>query len=137
MRQISVAIYDDLDAPAQTPAIITDLAFFYQGHWYQIDLGEHNLKLYTELMETMLLRGRACDEMPAKPGGTMLEVEGLEPPELPKHKLNNAQKTARAKQQRPIREWARANGWPNLSNMGLIPLEIRQAYADAHPGEVT
>lgn len=30
------------------------------------------------------------------------------------------------------REWARRNGWPNLSNKGRVPAEVLLAYENAH-----
>lgn len=38
-------------------------------------------------------------------------------------------------QRKKIRAWARKNGWPDQSDIGIIKREVQDAYYAAHPGE--
>lgn len=134
MRAITVNVFDDIDGPGVTPAVITDLAIGYKGQWYQVDLGERNLKLVTEFLEPIIIKARACDEAPKRPGGTTLNHEGLAGIETPRTQPSNTQREARTAWLKPRREWARVNGWPELSKFGTVPVKALEAYEAAHGG---
>jgi len=133
MEAVTVKVLDDIDGPGvATPAVVQNKCFAWDGKIYVIDLGSANLKLVTEFMNGLILNARAIDEMPKRPAGIILNADGMAEVKAPQVQMSYTQKAARTAWLKPRREWAKANGWPELSNYGQIPQEALDAYERAH-----
>jgi hypothetical protein len=106
---------------------------------YGIDLGEVSREQYGKLI------GEYQEK--AEVRGVLGEIRPVPKPRAPKSgtkakaTASGTSNTAKAGG-RPdrahtaqVREWARANGWPDLGDKGRIPAEATEAYRKAHDGE--
>lgn len=99
-------LVDDLDGSDA----IDSFSFSFEGVEYAIDLNEVHAKELSEDMGKWTARARRVGgkkRTPAKANGNGSGGKG---------------KT------KEMREWARANGWPDLSNIGRIPYEAEEAF---------
>lgn len=108
MAQITKLV-DDLDGV--TDAEMT-LNFGLDGTEYEIDLADENYDKYREALELLASKGRVVVREKVKV----------------KRTLSTGKKTGVTGKTQHIREWARANGFPNLSDRGRIPQPIMDAY---------
>lgn len=108
-QKTSVVLTDDLD---DGPADET-VRFGLDGAQYVIDLSEKNAtRLREELAPFITKARRAGGETAGRKGRTA--------------------KTAGGRDLTAVREWARVNGWPNISNRGRVAADILDAYDRAH-----
>lgn len=108
MAQITKLV-DDLDGI--TDAEMT-LVFGLDGTEYEIDLADQNYEQYRNALELLASKGRVVVREKAKV----------------KRTLSTGKKTGVIGKTQHIREWARENGFPNLSDRGRIPGPIMDAY---------
>lgn len=78
----------------------------------EIDLNDENFDKYNEILTLLAANGRVVEREPVKA----------------KRPLSTGKKTGVTGKTQHIREWARANGFPNLSDRGRIPQPIMDAY---------
>lgn len=108
MAQITKLV-DDIDG--ESDAEMT-LSFGLDGVEYEIDLNDTNYENFRATLELLSSKGRVVVREPVKA----------------KRTLSTGKKTGTAGKTQHIREWARENGFPNLSDRGRIPQNIMDAY---------
>jgi hypothetical protein len=108
MAQITKLV-DDLDGV--TDAEMT-LVFGLDGTEYEIDLADENYEQYRAALELLASKGRVVTREKVKV----------------KRTPSTGKKTGVTGKTQHIREWARENGYPNLSDRGRIPGPIMDAY---------
>ncbi len=117
-RVISTEYFCDLSPHNTVPAVEPDLQIGFRGVWYSVDVGEDALKSITDLMDAVKANGRKD-----QPGASRAKpVYGTAKQLVTAHNLR-------------VREWARANGWPELAERGQIPHKAISAYNEAHPDD--
>lgn len=107
MAQITKLV-DDIDG---TDAEMT-LEFGLDGVEYAIDLNDPHYEEYRAMLELLASKGRVLTREVAK---------------VKRATAGTKNKAVVGKTQH-IREWARENGFPNLSDRGRIPANIMDAY---------
>lgn len=97
-----VTLVDDIDGSEAKNTV----SFSYLGTDYEIDLNSKHEKALRKTLATYIEKARRtkANSLPTKKKNT------------PKHDNTG------------VREWARKNGWPELSNYGRIPAEILTAF---------
>lgn len=101
---------DDLDESIDAVGTLT---FFKGGQEFAIDLGEENMKKYKELLA-------AHEELLGFLSDNGRPVRRQTPLSAPR---------GRTKEQLDeIRQWARANGFPDVKDVGRIPEKVIDAY---------
>ncbi len=108
MAQITKLV-DDIDGVSDAEMT---LSFGLDGVEYEIDLNDENYENFRATLELLSSKGRVVVREPVKV----------------KRTLSTGKKTGTAGKTQHIREWARANGFPNLSDRGRIPQNIMDAY---------
>lgn len=107
--RIRQELVDDVDG---SDAIDT-FNFSFEGIDYAIDLNELHAKELSTDMDKWI--------------GPARRIGGK------KKASSNGSSTAK-NETKEIRAWAKANGWPDLSNVGRVPIEAEDAYRQANPG---
>lgn len=110
-RKVQVLLVDDLDGKELGDQGET-VAFGLAGERYEIDLSRDNAKKFREFMGTYVEHARNV----TRQGGGR------------RHTSGGRRSTMDREQSLAVREWARANGWPELPNRGRIPAEVTEAY---------
>jgi hypothetical protein len=117
----TVQIVDDHDG-----TILEDperIPFTFDGVEYETDLGHANAEKFREAMAPW------CENA--------TQVGGRRRGRPPKTPNGVTRQGARAPVRTGIRQWARANGYPDLSNFGKIPEHINTSFDKARDrGEV-
>lgn len=108
----TVTLIDDVDGTAAEETV----QFGYQGRDLEIDLSKGNAAKLRELLAPFVDKARVVR---GKRGGSSSAAK--------------ASATDR-EETRVIRAWARDHGYPDMSDRGRIPMEIRQAYQDRWSG---
>lgn len=103
-----IMLIDDLDG--ESAAEMT-LKFGLDGQDYEIDLNDENYEKYRSALELLSANGRQVENIVSK-----------------KRTLSTGKKSGVVGKTQHIREWARQNGFPNLSDRGRIPQPIMDAY---------
>ncbi|MFC4507057.1 MULTISPECIES: histone-like nucleoid-structuring protein Lsr2 [Streptomyces] len=111
-QKVQVLLVDDLDGTEADETV----TFALDGKSYEIDLTTANADKIRGLLEPYVKGGRRTST--ARKASTPYVNGG-----------HFGQDTA------AIREWARSNGWPGVSNRGRVPAEIRDAFEKAHKGK--
>jgi hypothetical protein len=113
---------DDLDGKPLEPDDHEHIRFAYAGKIREMDLSRKHADLYRRAMEKFVDVARVVGKLPESG------------PYLVSNKpAARAQGTDAARSREEfelIREWARVNGWPNLSDRGRIPGSVLTAYAN-------
>ena len=101
---------DDLDERIDA---VGQLSFFKEGQEYEIDLGAENMEKYTKLLEAHkeLLEFLADNGRPVRRQTPLSAPRGRTKAQLDE-----------------IRQWARANGFPDGKDVGRIPDKVIDAY---------
>lgn len=94
-----VTLVDDIDGSEAKNTI----SFSYLGTDYEIDLNTKHEKALRKALAAYIEKAR-------------------------KTKTDSKKKTTPKIDNTGVREWARNNGWPDLSNYGRIPAEILTAF---------
>jgi hypothetical protein len=108
-------IVDDLDGAPDAATV----PFSVEGYAYEVDLTEDHKKALYEALEQYMAAGRRAGQAPA----------GKASAGLTKRQRERASKQRLDK----VRDWARANGFPDVSPHGKIPDEVMAAYRAAGP----
>lgn len=102
-QKVHVQLVDDLDGTEADETV----TFGLDGKTYEIDLNSKNAGKFRKVMDAYVGGARRVgSSKPRRSSGT-----------------NGSTKA--------VREWARANGY-EVSDRGVIPTEIKEAYAAAH-----
>jgi hypothetical protein len=109
-KKVEVKLIDDLDGASEATQTVL---FALDGRDYEIDLNDNHAAKLREDLAPFVGAARK------KAGGRVAAVRRP-------GKAGPARDLAR------VREWARKNGWPDLSDRGRIPAEILTAYDQAH-----
>lgn len=111
-QRTEVKYLDDVDLAVgiETPAAGM-VVFTHDGDFFEIDLGAANLAEFNKLMRPYAEVARSSNLMHRSTAGKS----------RPSRKKGSGDRAA-------MREWARANGWPDLPERGRIPAEVVQAY---------
>lgn len=139
-RNMIEQLIDDLSG--EEDETIETVEFTYRGEPYEIDLGKKNRDTYDEYIQTLRDKARLVFRGPAydkgkdaakatpvgkaarrAPGGGQAQAQSSAPAKAPSR--------ADRQEAKALREWARANGWPELNDRGRIPDEARKAYAQS------
>src|SRR4051794_15624015 len=115
-KRIETILIDDVTGGHADDTV----TFGLDGATYEIDLSAENAASMRDTLRLYVEKGRRTG---GRLNGRPALVKGSGPA-----KLDPAQRKA-------MRDWARANGWPNLSDRGRIPAEAQEAYHTAHPQE--
>ena len=107
-----VLVVDDLDGSEGAETV--QLSF--NGNTVELDLGPKNVEKIEKFLAPYMDAGRRAKT-------TVVKKSKNSPPE------KKAQLDA-------IRNWARKNGWPDLSNLGRIPQDVEDAFHAAHAPKV-
>jgi Lsr2 len=111
LKEITIKTYlDDLTGEEIPEGQLNTVEFSLYNKAYEIDLTPENADKLREALAPFIEAAR-----PHRGKG-------------PRQRSNNSGKTAPA----VIREWARQNGWPDLSDRGRVPAEVVAAYEDAN-----
>jgi hypothetical protein len=110
-----VRTVDDLDgsSPAET------VTFAFDGKNLEIDLSKENLIRFEEAIDPFVTAARKASGPSHGRRGRQAQVTSNRP-------VGGGKRAG-------ARAWARENGWPELSNRGALPREVRAAYDEAHP----
>lgn len=111
-------VMDDFEQ--DVPAVAT-LNFSWEGTEYEIDVSEENLEWARELMAPLVETARKVGK------------QGRTPKRVRSDRERTHATSPGSDERMAIRDWARANGWPNQSNQGVISKKIMEAYHAAHP----
>jgi hypothetical protein len=101
-QKVSITLVDDLDGSDAAETV----TFGLDGNTYEIDLSEQNAKDLRNALGNYTMFARKVTGRKRKPGKP-------------------------AGNTKAVREWARAQGY-TVSNRGVVPVEIQQAYDAAH-----
>lgn len=132
---------DDLNGEEIPEGHGANFRFAWDGSAYEIDLGDDNAAQVRALMGRLTDAGRKIGrfhpEMPnskkSKAVASKESAPALPGPEL-EEGLSPWKQEAMVRQQfREIREWARANGWPDHPNYAKLRGGVREAWNAAHP----
>lgn len=108
----TLIVIDDLDGTQGAETV----TFSYRGQGFEIDLGSKNQQRFDSAMAEFISHARKASGAD-RPSSTSL----------------HSQRAKRDPQELlAIRTWARANGWPDLSDRGRIPAEAEAAYSTAN-----
>ncbi|GGO90908.1 Lsr2 family protein [Nocardioides phosphati] len=105
-QKVSIVLIDDIDGGDADETV----SFALDGTSYEIDLASANAARLREALAPYV--GHARKVASARRGA--------------------AKKSSAAGGTRDVRDWARANGWPDLGDRGRVPGEVQQAYDAAH-----
>jgi hypothetical protein len=112
-KQTLVTLVDDIDG---SKASVT-VAFAWDGKSYEIDLSKRNAAAFENAITPYVKAARRAGPTP---GST-------------RHRGTSTRRARDARSQSAtVREWARANGYPDLADRGRIPAEVQAAYAGAN-----
>lgn len=106
-QKVSIVLIDDIDGGDADETV----SFALDGTSYEIDLASANAARLREALAPYV--GHARKVGASRRGG-------------------GAKKASGGGNTRDVREWARANGWPDLGDRGRVPGEVQQAYDAAH-----
>jgi hypothetical protein len=99
-QKVSIIMVDDIDGGDADETV----TFSLDGTGYEIDLSAANAAKLREAVSPFVGHAR--------------RLTGRKP----------AAKKPSAGSTKEIREWARANGWPDLGNRGRVPADVQRAY---------
>lgn len=109
--------------------------YAWDGHEYEIDLGDKNAVDVRLMMDRLISRSRRLGKY--RPGVQMPKQKAVTtnaPKELPSGDMTpTAAKTARSAFMKEIRLWARENGFPQQGLTGRLIADVREAWNEAHP----
>jgi hypothetical protein len=106
-----VTLIDDLDGTRAESTI----SFAFKGTHYEIDLSAKNSKKFSDLIGPFIGAARKATRAPQS-----------------RRSSGAASGRRDITHSKAIRQWARSNGWPDISDRGRIPAEIEAAYNGAH-----
>lgn len=126
--------FDDMSGEMIPEGQVNTITFSWEGVGYEIDLNPENAAGLREVMGRITDKARRLDgrRLPAARRATASHRAALEAAqrgELPK----TAADGALTEHRREIRQWARANGFPDQSMVGKIRVEVYDAWDAAHP----
>ncbi len=116
-QQTTVRFVDDLDG---SDAVGT-IDFALEGRVYAIDLSDSNAAKLRDALAPYIAAGR-------RTGGRAKRSAAASPKSSSPSGETSAVRTNRD-ETAAIREWARANGFPDVANRGRIPVSVLDAYA--------
>ncbi|MET9119882.1 Lsr2 family protein [Streptomyces sp. NPDC004528] len=109
-QKVQVTLVDDLDGSDADETV----TFGLDGSTYEIDLTGANADRLRKALTPYREAGRRTGN---RRGG------------------KPAKRTQVGSDATTIRAWAKSNGWPNLSNRGRVPADVRDAFEAAHAGK--
>lgn len=105
-QKVSIVLVDDIDGGDADETV----SFALDGTGYEIDLSAANAAKLREVVAPYVGHAR---KVASRKGGA-------------------ARKASAGGNTKDIRDWARSNGWPDLSDRGRVPSDIKDAYDAAH-----
>ena len=112
---------DDLDGKTLSEDEIVSITFGWEGKTRRIDLSATRADQFKKAMTKWVDASSVVPD--AEPGRRGRPASS---------RAGSAGAGRDASQSKAIRQWARANGWPDLGDRGRIPAEVEQAYRTAH-----
>lgn len=112
-------LIDDYDGDEAVETI----RFGLDGKEYEIDLNETNAEWLRETMADVIDKAR---KIPRYKTATAPSA----PPK--RDRSTESDPTGKARRQ-AIRDWGRDNGFPDIKDLGYIPMAVVKAYDAAHP----
>lgn len=113
---------DDLDGKPLESDDHERIRFGYAGKVREMDVSRKHAEQYQRAMEKYADVARVVGNLPES--GPYL-VSGK-----PATRTKGADAARSREESELIREWARVNGWPNISDRGRIPVPVLTAYAN-------
>lgn len=107
-------LVDDIDGSVDE---VQTIAFAVAGKHYEVDLSAENRELFSSALHPFIRAARPLTR------ATSINL-GVK---RPTNRVRTAEENAE------IREWARKNGYPRISDRGRVPVHVINAYIDAHP----
>lgn len=111
-RRVITQYFDDIDDTALDEDQVNTVRFSVEGSHYVIDLSEDNAVRFLELLAPY--------------------VEAAQPAPVARKARTRATDGAKRSDSRRIRQWAQAQNL-EVSDRGVIPKHIVEAYNEAHP----
>lgn len=108
-----VELIDDIDGSEAAATV----HFSLDGVDYEIDLSAENADKLRAALAEFVEHAREAGRRTKRPSG----------------QRSTSRTTTERDKNQLIREWARKNGRPDLSDRGRLPAEVRDAYNAAHP----
>jgi hypothetical protein len=105
-------VIDDLDGSVSDD--VETRYFGLDGKYYEIDLSKDNYDALVQELEAYVKVAR-----PYRPGSNKGRGRGRPAP----------RRSRSAEENQKMREWARENGWPQITDRGRIPADVVQAYS--------
>lgn len=102
------------------------IPFAWRGQAFELDACSAHAVEFGEHMQRLINVARKAKRGKRKPAATPVSGEP---------QRQRASEKDGYEQRKKIRAWARKNGWPDQSDIGIIKREVQDAYYEAHPGE--